>query len=292
MTESVNILPRGACLLVEPLAAIRKEGKALTSNSYGQIRGIYTFGNMLQVVAILRGERDVPQEIRPLCALRANAGPRRGADTFADIDMALLEPASPIEITFRGCSLNRRLVVKLVVRPISALGPEAAKAAKRWFRVGIEGVNATVRAEAGRAAIDLLPPDFENRAFFEAVILETRSARSDMVEGFSTMREVLGRPIGVLAYVFQYLADGRAISMPSGFLKDVREAAHQLDLPMLEPAEYVNKYPAGVAAALKPDLRHYSPEFASHMGDVIVEFCRGVRDRARRPAANAPFAPS
>src|SRR5665213_3403466 len=139
MTEPVNILPLGACLLSGPLAAIRREGKPLTSNRYGSIGGCYTFGIMLQIIATLRGERDVPQEIRPLCGMKANVGPRRGADTFSDIDMALLEPASVVEITFRGCSLNRLLLSKLVVEPIRALGPEASKAVMQWFRIGIDG---------------------------------------------------------------------------------------------------------------------------------------------------------
>src|SRR5450432_838548 len=98
MTEPVNILPLGACLISAPLTAVRKQGKPLTFGSYRPIGACYTFGIMLQVIATLRGEREVPQEIRPLCGMRPDAGPRRGADTFADIDMALLEPASATEI--------------------------------------------------------------------------------------------------------------------------------------------------------------------------------------------------
>jgi hypothetical protein len=281
MTEPVSILPLGGCLLSVPLAALRKDGKALTYNKYTPVATCYTFGVMLQFIATLRGECDVPQEIRPLCGLKPTAGPRPGADTFADIDMAMLEPASPIEITFRGCSLNRNKLSTLVVEPVRAVGPEASKAVIQWLRTGLLGLDQTVLAEAGRATVGLLPAEFENREFIEAVILETRSSRSDILKGFRTMREVVNRPIGVLAYVFQYLADGRAMSWPTGFLEEVRDAAHRLEMPVLEPAHHVNKFPAGVAAALKPDLRHYSDEFLPVMGDALVEFCQGVRDRAR-----------
>jgi hypothetical protein len=285
MGEPVNILAFGACLVQGPLIPIQKVGDRLTYAKYGPIPPSYTFGIMLQTIAMWRGERDVPAEIRPLGEIRLNVRPVARASTFSDVDVAILEPASPIEITYRGCSLNRVSLYKLIVEPIRAIGPEASKAAMTWYRNGVDGLNPTLRSEVGRRVVELLPADWENREFVASVILETTSSKSDILGGFKKMRELLGRPMGVVAYVFQYLPDGRAVSWPAGFLEDIRDAAHQLGLPMLEPAEHVVRYPGGVAKALKPDMRHYSDEFNAVMGDIMVDFCVGIRDRARSFAA-------
>ncbi len=285
MTAPVNILPLGGCLLKGPLAAIKARGDRLTFSKYRPVGDCYTFGLMLQVISLLRGEREVAKEVLPLCGLPLATRPVAGADTFDGVDMALLEPASPIEITFRGASLNRLKLSRFVIEPMRALGPQGAKAAAQWFRVGIEGVNPDVRVETANTMVSLLPGDFADRALFEAVVLETTSFRGDVLEGFRLVREAIGRPCGVVGYVFQYLADGRAVSWPAGFLGEVRDAARRLDLPFMEPADFVNQHPAGVADALKPDLRHYSPEFNAFMGEVLVEFCEDVRDGARSRAA-------
>jgi hypothetical protein len=154
-----------------------------------------------------------------------------------------------------------------------------------WLRTGIEAFDEDVRAEASRALAEMLPTDFDNRELARAVLLETTSTRGDILAGFRMMQELLNKPIGVIAYVFQYLPDGRAVSWPSGFLQEVENAARQLGLPLLQPAEHVRGYSRGMAAALRSDLRHYSDEFVPYMAERIVDFCQNIRDGTRSSAA-------
>src|SRR5947209_18755392 len=103
----IHILPLGACLMRGPLNPVHKEGDRLQYAKYGPLAPCYTLGIMFQELVTLRGDVDVPQEIRPLCGMAARAGAIAGADSFADVDVVLIEPASPTEIPFLGCSLHR-----------------------------------------------------------------------------------------------------------------------------------------------------------------------------------------
>ncbi len=245
--------------------------------------GTYTFGEMFQAIALLRGERDVPQEFRPLCNMRPGFRPVARSADFADVDVALLEPASPIDLTFRGCNLNRTLLAQQVLTPVASISKEARKSGNVWLRTGLMGLDEVVRAKSAKEFANFVPETMENAELAKAVILETRASKANVFDGFRRMRELLNRPMGVVVYIFQYMADGRAISWPAGFHEEVRDAAQRLDLPMFEPSAHINRY--GLSAALRDDLRHYSDEFLPVIGDALVDFAFSVRQRSRALAA-------
>src|ERR1700751_4026489 len=103
MTEPISVLALGACLLHGPLNPAARLGEKLRSPPYGRVPGVYTFGEMFQVIGVLRGERDIPEEIERLCSIQGNFHPVSTAVDFRDVDVAWVDPASPIDITFRGC---------------------------------------------------------------------------------------------------------------------------------------------------------------------------------------------
>lgn len=276
MGDSVNVLVFGACLVRGPLNPMARVGSRFTFANYGSLPGTYTLGEIFQAIGVLRGERDVPQDIRPLCNMKSNFRPVKRAAEFSDVDVALLELSSPIELVFRGCYLNRNRLQQLIMNPIADLSRAARKCGNFWLRNGLVGLNETARQETAEELASYIPPDMENAELARAVILETRSFKSDLGEGLRRARELINRPIGVSVYVFQYVADGRAISWPAGFHDEVKAAADQVGLAVFEPSHVVKAY--GVKAALCEDLRHYSDEFLPVIGDALVDFVLSVRD--------------
>jgi hypothetical protein len=280
----LNTLLFGGCLVHAPVRHVSRTQNGLAYRKYG-VMPIHTFGEMFQIVEILRGEKTVPPELRHLCRMATELAPVPGASDFSDIDVALVEPASPIELTFRGIAINRTGIMHHVLRPIERQGSEAAKISARWLRQGLVGLNESVRAETGAKLLDYVQGQTEEAELARAVIRETHASRSDIAGGFRKMQELLGCPIGVAIYVFRYMPDGRPVSWPAGFREDVLAAARQLDLPIFEPTPLVLQY--GVEAALTADSRHYREEFLPVIGDALVEFARSVYEGSKsRPAAS------
>ncbi len=283
MSASLSVLPFGGCLLHGPLNPVARSAADFRYPKYGPIPGVYTFGEMHQVIEVLRGQRNIPGYIRPLCGMSSNFRAVPGTAEFSDVDVALLEPSSPIDLVFRGCYLNRSGLAMHVAHPLRALGRQPAKHANLWVRTGLIGLNEKVRAEAAEELITYIPKNMENANCIKAVILETRSVRSDIRTGFLRMRELIRRPIGVVVYIFQYLADGRAVSWPAGFHEEIAEVARQLDLPTFDPSTVVREY--GVGAALRDDFRHYNAGFMPVMAKHLAAFARSVFDKSWALAA-------
>ncbi len=283
MPESTSILVLGGCLLHGPLNPRSRAGAGFNYPKYGPIPGTYTFGEMFQAIGILRGERDVPPEIRPLCALRPNFKAVPRAAEFSDVDVALIELSSPIEIIFRGCNLHVPCLAQEIMNPIRNQSREAAKCMATWFRSGLQAVDDDVRAMAAEELVRFIPDTFENAELMKAVILETRSEKSEVLNGMARLQRLIGRPLGVVVYIFQYLADGRAISWPADFHEEVKAACEKLNLPIFEPSILVNRY--GVQAALRKDLRHYNDQFTPVIANALVDFARVVSESSRARAA-------
>ena len=284
MTDAISVLPLGGCLMHGPLNPEARRGNQLRYPPYGRVPGVYTFGEMFQVIDVLQGKREVPAEIEPLCAIHGNFHAVATASDFRDVDVVLAEPSSPVDITFRGCYLNRTAMSQLI-SPIRDAGPMASKQFNRWFRTGLIEVNEAVREEAAEALIPFISDKLLDADLIRAVLLETRSARADVANNLRRLRSVFGRPIGIVNYIFQYMPDGRAISWPAGFHEEIEAVTRQLDLPLFQPASLVNQY--GVEATLRPDLRHYKDEFLPVMAQALIDFARTVKAKSAKQMAGA-----
>ena len=257
------------------------EGR-LRYDAYGPIPETHSLGEMFQVMEILRGQMKVPEELRPMSRM-VDLKPVAGASDFSDIDVALLEPASPIELTFRGIALSRTIIRLKFLKLIVVLHEEKRKLATAWLREGLVGLNETVRAETAAKLVACVPGDSPNDDFIRAVILEMRSAKTDVLGGFVRMGELLDCPLGVVSYVFRYMPDGRAISWPAGFREEVLAAAQRLKLPVFDPAPLVQSF--GVDAALNFDQGHYSRAFLPVAGAGLVEFAETVHRSGKENTA-------
>lgn len=272
---ALSLIVFGGCLVQASLDSLARQGDRVRYAPYN-IPRVYAFGEMFQVLDILRGERSLPLELYPLCYMHPKFGPVARAKDFADVDAVLLEPVSPVDVTFRSHALNRTALETTIKHPVARIDSTCATLADRWFRVGLMEFNPDIRAEAAAQLVERIPDNLPESELAKALILETRSTRVDVRRSLITIREMMGRPIGVATYVFQYLDDGRALSWPQGFREEIICAAKELDFPLFEPSDLVQQF--GLRRALKEDLRHYREEFVPIMGDAFVAFAQSIRD--------------
>jgi hypothetical protein len=194
--------------------------------------------------------------------------------------VALVEPASSIELNFRGIAINRTGIMRLVLALIEAHGPKAVKIANKWLRVGLTGLNQQVRDETGAQLLELIDGQSLEAELARAIIRETEATKSDIRGGFVKMQERLGCPMGVVIYIFRYMPDGRPVSFPAGHREEVIVAAEDLKLPTFEPTPMVQKF--GVAEALDCNSRHYSDTFQPIAGEALMQFAEEVWRRHAR----------
>ncbi len=287
MTESsshLNALLFGGCLVHWPMTRTSQAEGRLRHDAYGPIREIHSFAEMFQIVEILRGQRRIPWKFESISRM-TELRPVPNAIDFHDIDVALLEPASPIDLTFRGVAIHRNAFIGPFLKPIQDLGKEERKVVSAWLRQGLMGLDETIRVEAGAELASYVVGDSPEDKLARALFRELRSAKADVLGGFIKMRELLNRPIGVVSYVFRYMPDGRPISWPAGFREEVLSAAQQLNLPVFDPIPLVQDF--GIGAALAEDFGHYSEAFMPVAAEALVRFAESVHRNATAKTAIA-----
>lgn len=271
----LNTILLGGCLTRWPLNRTQAAAGRLALEKYSRVPEMHTFGEMFQVVEILRGQKTLPSEVRALAHVSPLLRAVPGADDFADVDVVLLEPASTVEMEFRGFIVNRFGIMERVRRHVDETDKPAKMALAAWMRYGLVGLDEAARVKAAKKLVPFILGNSEKSELARAVVRETRSYPSDIPGGFRRMRELFCCPIGVAHYVFRYMPDGRPVIYPPGLRERVLEAAG--DLPIFDPIGVVTGY--GVEAALDSALSHYSPEFMPVIGTALVEFIESVHRR-------------
>jgi hypothetical protein len=298
MVAPIEIFALGACLLHGPLAAAMREGAAASSFSRfpnGTIPSVYTIDEALQLVRFLKGERDIPAELRPYCSILPGIDPRvlpGGALDTADV--VILEVNSPVRIEYRGYSLSRAEIIDRIFAPIRDISQEIYRAIDVWYTQGLMGADKTLREAGAKVLIPALPDNMVDVEMARSILSEATShirTVDELAEGISALRELIQAPLGMMTYTHQYLPDGRPLPWPPEFVEQQIEAATRLELPYFQPSRVIRK--EGVAQALQEDRVHYQDRFQPIMGNVLVEFSAHLVDSARRqPTATAPKAPT
>ena len=115
MTKPISTLFLGGCLIHGPISDLIRAGDTgivpARLSRGGGTPGTYTFGEMFQAIALYRGEIAMSPEIRNLCGVRLAFEALPGAGSFASVDVAIVEPVSPVEIKFREYTINREAIV-------------------------------------------------------------------------------------------------------------------------------------------------------------------------------------
>jgi hypothetical protein len=288
MTGS-KVLLFGGCLSHGALNTVSKTTKAISFARVASRRGTpatYTLGEALQLLAFLGRERPIPLEMRTACAVSTDYEPMPKVD-YSIVDVALVEVISNVEFWCGPYCLNRTAVLDIVCNPIKARGGRpAAKAASAWINQGLMGCNEQVRASAAAALLTMIPDEHPQSHIVQLILRETRGMRRVVADGLREIQERLGRPIGVVSYVFQYMADGRTIYWPPELQQQTYAAVKLLDLPLFEPCTIVLR--EGVTKAMRSDLRHYDDAFLPVAGKELAAFANQVAAAAKPSVASRP----
>ncbi|WP_416896163.1 MAG: hypothetical protein ACMVY4_11470 [Minwuia sp.] len=286
--SQVSVFLLGGCLLHGPVNARANSSGGRINNvrlvSRGNLPPTYTFDEMIQVVELLRNESRMDKTVRFIHGIADDFEPKPGAGTLEAVDVVLLEPATPYELKFHGCSIHRACLFDLV-NPIKAINVDLARLTSAWYNRGIIKHDDEFRLEAAEKLSDALPDDFPNRDLVRELLNDTVMVEGDVMAGLRRMQELIDRPMGILTFINQYMPDGRPVSWPANFREDVLNAANTLGIPVLEPYELVGEY--GVERALKEDLRHYRDDFMPVVADSIEEFAVGIASPETAEARSA-----
>src|ERR1700722_8301706 len=183
-----NLLLFGGCDIYGPLDPLLRTGEKVRRAPYGHIPFTYTFGEIFQAIEVLRGEREVPEELRPLCFMDSKFVPVLRAADFDDVDVFLVEPASPVDMIFRGTFLNRLPLSSIVLQPLRQIGKEAAKHANLWLRSILTAQDDEKRLEITEELLELMPDDLENADFIRSILTESHARRIDVPDAFGKLQ--------------------------------------------------------------------------------------------------------
>ena len=282
-TSALNVLLLGGCRPRQSVYGLSQKQNRVNFEPYSQINGTNNIGDMLQTIAFLRGEIEIPQEFRFLCKIPPSMTPMAGTKDFSNLDAAVLELSTPIDFVFRGLSLNHFRFRRTVYAPIRELDAESGKLLGKWVRAVKEG-DEKAREEASVQLVDRIPDTLEQAELVRALVRETRSRRVDIAAGLERICGILGCPVGVVLYFFRYMPDGRAVDWPPGFAGEVIDAANRLGLPTFDPTPTLLEF--GIERAFREDQEfHYVPRLRPIMGEQMIRFAesicqRGAADRS------------
>lgn len=267
-------------MMLWPLLRTHAAEGRMVFDAFGRVKEIHTFGEIFQFIDVIQQRKIIPRDLIGLTHVprrqRRRAVP---VDDFGVLDLAVLGPSSPIELTFRGLALNRLAVQRHIWACLDNASGEAEQQLGIWLRQGVVGLNARARAESGERLLEFLPDDTAEALLARSVIREIEVSKSDIVGGFRRVRELLKCPIVVALYIFRYMPDGRAISWPAGYREEVLAAAHQFDLPVFDPAPLVVQH--GPSKVLAKGFSHYRPDFLPVVGEALADFAQAVCTSAR-----------
>lgn len=295
--SEIKVLMFGGCNLRGPLIRSHSRNYSRSIAEWKEVPGnvacagppfiTYTLGEMLQTLEVYHGDRYIPTELRAFCGIRRAFAPDPDSSRFA-LDGIIAEPNTSTEIEFEGYYLNRAPVLRML-HPLKRRSRELGKLAGSWYKLGIVGMNADLTRSIGDQIIRALPADYPSRYLVAALLRNARGRRRDIRGGLERVVKATDVPIGVVAYTWQFLPDGRPISWPAGFYQDVLTAARDPELPAYEPRALVEEH--GVPKALKTDRRHYREEFMPRVAKSLVEFVHLVvsgRRQSRESLAEVP----
>lgn len=286
--KPLNALLLGGCMLHWPILRTRVHHAILECDTYGRLIEVFTFAEMLQLLAVLQEKVEIPATLRPLARMPADFRARVPVNNFEAMDVALVCPSSPIELTFRGIAVNGQCLLHLVLDAIQGDRALGLRLAQQWLRSGLQQLNHSVRVDAGAKLLRLIDEPSPAADLARAVIEEARSHPADIGADLRRLRDLVGRPMGVILYYFRYMPNGRALSWPAGFHQDLLASAKALGIPVYDPAPLVIQH--GVTSVLNGN-RHYNRKFLPLAGAAIAEFAVSiVENRAAPGTEQTPFA--
>ena len=299
-----TIFGLGSCQIHEPIYSLtrRKLAKAVfPAVRFSTTPYVHSLAEAVQFIQFCRGRIDLPQRLRRYMYYDFEFEPASGNGAGIDAStVVFLEICTPVKIFVDQYVLNRFEIGRRIVLPISAASEEAHRIAHQWADTLFRPTEDTSPICKERF-LEILPCESEEDLAAREVVANATSRQLDqqqIISGIEAVRELVAKPIIVFTHTLRYMPDGRPVSWPADFRRNVIEACRRLDLPYVAPSSIIMKH--GVDAALMPDLMHPRDEFKRVLGDEFLDFLDRAAvgdfaltriDGEPRPAAVAAASP-
>lgn len=269
----------GACLIHGPMSVAIKTGEMSRINvgRGGSTPGTYSFGEMFQLLDFLDGKIEIPAEMRAICGYHVNYQPGPGAPNLQGADVCLIEPNGVMDIDFDGLKLNRAQVLRYVTTPLKTAVPDVARTTNHWYSKGILAANEEIRKSSSEQLLAAIPEEIEGRELMVGILERAHGAPRNPPVDLVTLFERIPIPLGIVAYAFQYLPDGRPVFWPPDFQQAIKDAIDRFKLPYAEPWRLVMEH--GGKPVLREDMRHYADHFVPTVATYLSGFAADVASR-------------
>lgn len=273
----MRVLSLGSCRIHEPLLAVDDDGEIEYLNRrFKRNRPVYTHDihEVLQLVRLIRGEIDMPRNIRLFAyerGLRMDKGMIEGLQR-ADCVVVELCTDKHYEAggwTFNVNELHRRLVM------------HGGESGEKWWNA-IERRQRPTDELALEVETALRTRWWKNWRFGDGHRLVLRElefryiAASEMAKGLKDLHALLEVPVLVMPHVAVRLPDGNYLAERLQHVEKALDACQVAGLPALDPRTFVIR--DGQSRALGGgglDYHHYAPDYMPIVGREIV---RALRD--------------
>lgn len=270
---TLKVLGFGSCHLHAALTDLQTRG--LVHSVWSDPLLSYSPRETLQLVQVQLGRVALPAVVRDF-VLSTGAGTTSLPHVLEKAEFVFLELGAKIDVVSGGFSLTRSKLLDDLVVPVMALGREEGRVAKRWYHQGLIRQNEPVRAESAERLLELLPKAGVVSRNAAEIVRSARGAQQDDAAAARTVNEiraVLGeKPVCVLSTQNMFTPDGRPVTWPGNFLKQLDRICELAEVPVLHPSRLLTE--RGAAFALHADLHHFTPQFISVLGDEMLAMGR------------------
>ena len=289
--DRIGLWPFAGCTVYDPAYALEKMGKAYVCarrSGYDESPYTHTIGEHLQLVDHLRGAFEIPEDLRPFCNVDFKVRPGGFEAAVRDLDVAIVEECSDVEIVLRGVVLNRNRLTSAIQPPAGEAGQPVAEirqwaaAAHSWYYDGLLRTSPR-REEYAARLLAVMPGRGEQDALLREIIRGAEPRRigaTALVDGVHRLQALLRKPVGVLTHTQNYKADGSPIIWPRRLHDQILKACRDNGIPAMHPGELVERHGTGIA--LQDDLSHWRDDFLPTVAEAIASFVAEMVGRSGR----------
>jgi hypothetical protein len=281
LRPTLRMLVLGSCNTAA--AAMMLHGRDGVASLWPDAPPVYSLRETLQLLRHFSGRSAVPAPLRRLCiAVRVSPDAAAMAD---GVDVLFLELGSSIDVAFGGVWLPRAEIMGQLVGKLAALGREHHRAAHAWYNHGLIRRSETVRRDCAALLAAALPRIDTDRALAAAILSEARGDVLDLDGQRAALAEIRDivrpRALCIVTAHNAYLPDGRALSWPVDYPRQLETICAGTDVALLHTSALVARH--GTAFALERDGRHFTADFIGVLADAMREAGRralGLPDAA------------
>lgn len=265
---ALRLLALGSCNLAQ--AVMRLHGRDGIRNVWPDAKTSYSLREHRQLLRHYTGRALVQERLQPytVAARLLPAGVGDGS-----VDVLFLELGSCIDIAFDGAWLARSELLRGIVENIALLGPMQSRTAYRWYNQGLIRQCEAVREACVLDLINALPAIDIDRPLAREILLGARGDMQDMADQRAALEEIRDmvrpRAICVVSAQNAYTPDGRPLSWPVNYPRQLDALCAAAEVALLHPSDLVAQH--GAAFSLSPDGKHFTEGFIGVLAQAMLD---------------------